>query len=501
MKRKETMKKNLSRILALILTLTLILTSALAVFAGTEGAEAVQDGGEPAAAADVDTQDETGTADLDAGSDAGAVTGGSDSSSETAGGADASSETSGEQGGASDPGEGTEPGGGDDPQPGGDDPQPATYTVTWMNGSTVIEIDENVAEGSAPTFDGETPAKASDNEYNYTFAGWANEDGVEEGILTPELPAVTSDVIYYAAFSKEAKPHVHTWGAWTVTVKPTHFRTGTRVHTCTSCGAKQTQAVAKLVAKNKWVKNTANGKWAYFGSDGKMYLSWHKMKMRNSKKVKWIYFSRGGAYVKSISKNTKNKWVKAGGYKFYFGKSKKPYGAGFHTIKKKLYYMDKYGAVMYGTFKASDGRTYTTDSSGVISGASYYLNKYKTFVLIDISAQTLWYYKNGTLKLTADVVTGTKGKHNTPTGTFKVRSKQKNIYLNGSTWSSHVDYWMAFIGSSHGMHDATWRTSKQFSNHKTYLKNGSHGCVNMRHADAKKLYGLISVGTPVIVQN
>ena len=442
------MKKNLSKFIALLLTLTLVLTSALAVFAEGEAPVAAGDG----------TAQTSGT---------------------------------GESGGT-DPGEGTEPG--------GDEPQPATYTVIWMNGTQELERDENVAEGTAPTFDGETPAKASDTEYNYIFSGWAAEDGLEEGTLAPELPAVTADVTYYAAFSKEAKPHEHTWGAWKVTVKATHFRTGTRVRTCTGCGEKQTQTVAKLTAKNKWVRNPANGKWAYFGSDGKMYLSWHKMKMRNSKTVKWIYFSRGGAYVKSISKNTKNKWVKAGGYKFYFNKNKKPVGAGFHFIKNKLYHMDKYGAVMYGTFKASDGNTYTANSSGAISGLAYYKYKYKTFVLIDISQQTLWYYKNGTQKLKTDVVTGTKGKHDTPTGTFKVRSKQRDIYLNGSTWSSHVDYWMAFIGSSHGMHDATWRSSAQFSNHKTYLKNGSHGCVNMRPSAAKKLYGMISVGTKVIVQ-
>lgn len=494
------MKKNLSKIIALLLSLTLILTSAMAVFADTEDLSAAADEGTVQTTDDAEEQsvDVADSAEQTAGpQDTGALTAENEQSTGQASGQESGTggltSGTGDQGGT-DPGTGTEPGG-------GDDPQPAAYTVIWMNGDQEIERDENVAEGTAPSFDGEAPTKSSDAEFNYTFSGWAEENGAEQGKTVQELPAVSGDVTYYAAFSKEAKQHEHTWGDWTVTVKPTCFKTGTKVRTCTSCGEKQTQTVAKLVAKNKWVKNTANGKWAYFGSNGKMYLSWHKMKMRNSKTVKWIYFSRGGAYVKSISKNTKNKWVKAGGYKFYFNKKKKPVGAGFNFIKGKLYHMDKYGAVMYGTFKASDGNTYKANSSGAISGLAYYRYKYKTFVLIDISEQTLWYYKGGTLKLKTDVVTGTKGKHNTPTGTFKVRSKQRNIYLNGSTWSSHVNYWMAFIGSSHGMHDANWRSSAQFSNHKTYIHNGSHGCVNMRPSAAKKLYGMISVGTKVIVQN
>lgn len=512
------MKKNLSRIAVLLLALVMVLTSAMAAFAVDE---------------------------VDAGNS------GSDVNNITAdGGADNEEETA-DTDIVTDPV--TDP-----------DTEPETYKVTWMNGSDVLKTDEILVgeEPVYPEYTGDTPVRASDSSYNYTFIGWAASQDAGAGDVITEFPELTGDMVYYAVFSKteipkpvyytvtfsdglgktlktqkverghaatapakpsrsgytftgwdksfsnvtqnmtvtaqwKKNPHVHKYGGWTVTVKPTYFKAGQRVRKC-SCGLTQKETLAKLTAKNKWV--SSGGKLYYFGSDGKVYKGWHKMKPYKSSTVRWCWFSKSGIYIKSISKNTKKKWVKAGGYKFYFTKKKKPIGKGFNFINGKLYYMDAYGAVTYGTFKASDGHTYTTAKDGTISGLTYYKYKYKTFILVDISQQTLWFYKNGKLNLKADVVTGTKGVHNTPTGTYRIRSKSRNIWLNGPTWSSHVDYWMAFIGSSYGMHDASWRTSRQFSNHRTYINNGSHGCINMRHKDAAKLYSRAKTGTKVIIQ-
>ncbi len=68
------------------------------------------------------------------------------------------------------------------------------YTVTWKNGDTVLETDENVEEGKTPKYNGDTPTKADDDEYIYTFSGWS-----------PKVAAVSGDAVYQAKFRRAPK--------------------------------------------------------------------------------------------------------------------------------------------------------------------------------------------------------------------------------------------------------------------------------------------------------
>ena len=145
----------------------------------------------------------------------------------------------------------------------------------------------------------------------------------------------------------------------------------------------------------------------------------------------------------------------------------------------------------------------TNGTYGYISGN--YANK--TAIVLDISKQNLILYKNGKVILDTNVVTGNKGNHDTPTGHYTVKeyNKTTNRTLrgtndNGTKYAAHVDYWMPFITSrAIGFHDASWRSNSEY-NTSTYKTNGSHGCVNMMHEDAKTLYNNITGTIDVIVK-
>lgn len=90
--------------------------------------------------------------------------------------------------------------GGNTPSEGGDDTpnEPSskkTYTVTWVdeNGDTLKSL--KVEENKKPSYSYNVTDTA---EWDYTFEGWAS---TPNGSVISELPAVTSDVTYYAQVS------------------------------------------------------------------------------------------------------------------------------------------------------------------------------------------------------------------------------------------------------------------------------------------------------------
>lgn len=119
-----------------------------------------------------------------------------------------------------------------------------------------------------------------------------------------------------------------------------------------------------------------------------------------------------------------------------------------------------------------------------------------TYIEISIDQQHMWAYKNGSQIASTEVVTGNQGDCDTPKGYYEVESKSRGIYLSGPGYSSYVEYWMAFIGTSYGIHDASWRS--EFGN-PIYKGNGSHGCVNTPYSAVRTIYNNIGVGTPVII--
>lgn len=170
-------------------------------------------------------------------------------------------------------------------------------------------------------------------------------------------------------------------------------------------------------------------------------------------------------------------------------------------ITSNVYVSGKVNTSKVGVYEI----TYSvTDSSGNYSYVSRVIQvgsqsdmDESNYIMISIKEQKLWYYKNSKLFLSSDVVTGTKGVHDTYKGRFRIKNRVAGTYLVGVDYKSWVDYWMLF-DSKHqiGLHDATWRSKFGGDIYKT---SGSHGCVNMPYSKAKKIFNNVEVGTLVIV--
>ncbi|MEG0680093.1 MAG: peptidoglycan binding domain-containing protein [Eubacterium sp.] len=132
-------------------------------------------------------------------------------------------------------------------------------------------------------------------------------------------------------------------------------------------------------------------------------------------------------------------------------------------------------------------------STAVSHGASDMGN---TYVEISLGGQHMWFYKNGSLIVDTDIVTGNAGGgFGTPSGTFGLDYKAHNVTLKGDGYASPVTFWMPYDGDI-GIHDASWRSEYGGT---IYQANGSHGCVNTPYAAAQRIFDSIEENDPVIV--
>ncbi|MCR5715908.1 MAG: L,D-transpeptidase [Lachnospiraceae bacterium] len=120
-----------------------------------------------------------------------------------------------------------------------------------------------------------------------------------------------------------------------------------------------------------------------------------------------------------------------------------------------------------------------------------------TYVEVSLNAQHCWLYQNGVVTGESDIVTGTKGKTDTPQGFFDVVLMVNGKILKGEDYECWVDKWMRFTpNGNYGLHDASWRGRFGGS---IYERNGSHGCVNLPTRFAYQVYDAAFVGMPVVI--
>ncbi len=116
-----------------------------------------------------------------------------------------------------------------------------------------------------------------------------------------------------------------------------------------------------------------------------------------------------------------------------------------------------------------------------------------TYIEVNLTAQHLYFYKDGQLFLESDVVSGKND--GTPTGTYSFTYKERYATLNGENYSSPVSWWMPFSGNV-GLHDASWRTNFGGT---LYKSGGSHGCINLPIKTAKAIYENIDASTAAVI--
>ncbi len=123
-----------------------------------------------------------------------------------------------------------------------------------------------------------------------------------------------------------------------------------------------------------------------------------------------------------------------------------------------------------------------------------------TYIEVDLTAQHVWFYKDGEVVTQCDCVSGdVTDDHGTQVGCFPLAYKESPSVLTGGTGESEyeeeVQYWMPFY-EGQGLHDATWRYSFGGS---IYRGNGSHGCVNLPLWAAGAIYEAVDTGTAIII--
>lgn len=127
-----------------------------------------------------------------------------------------------------------------------------------------------------------------------------------------------------------------------------------------------------------------------------------------------------------------------------------------------------------------------------------------TYIEIDLSRQTMWFYKDGELFAETPIVSGDirEGKGSTPKGVNMIWSKEKDVDLvgnnayYGTSYNIPVKYWMPVGWTGSGLHDSSWRNAYGGDIYKT---GGGSGCINTPPEVMEKIYNNVPLHTAVVI--
>ncbi|HVF12689.1 MAG TPA: L,D-transpeptidase/peptidoglycan binding protein [Actinomycetota bacterium] len=132
----------------------------------------------------------------------------------------------------------------------------------------------------------------------------------------------------------------------------------------------------------------------------------------------------------------------------------------------------------------------------------------KDVIVVKVGENKLFHYRGEELVKTYDVATGL-AKYPTPIGQFKIVNKRfKPTWVNPAKYPGGWGWSLpAKIGPGPGNPLGTRAmdlNSPGIRIHGSYAAysmgyNASHGCIRMRIADVEELFGLVEVGTPVLI--
>lgn len=108
---------------------------------------------------------------------------------------------------------------------------------------------------------------------------------------------------------------------------------------------------------------------------------------------------------------------------------------------------------------------------------------------INLSRQRLTAYV-GNQAVFSSLISGGTSVHPTVVGRFKVRTKLSRQTMSGPGYYLPNVPWVMYFYAGYAIHGTYW--------HNNFGHPMSHGCINMRTADAAWLYKWTPIGTPVV---